>query len=688
MTALLMCIGSALSAQENGPLRDTLSASIKVAELRSGPVNNNHYLIIPDDLKTLVVPFGSGDIVKYIQTVPGVSTGIEGSSSLYVRGSNNGNSRICLDGIPLYGSTHLLGFVQSVPNDILAESKVEVGSFSAESGNYTASQIQLITNNVVTESSRTIINLDEAMASVTGDYLLSKDVISLTVSGRISPASLWAGLLDNTGVLESSGLSDIGVNVYDVYGKVNFRINHSNSLSASIFSTGDYYKYRYNKTDSEIEWSNQIALLDYNLRTASDWKVSAGLSWDRFLTRREENYSVSSENTFTASSFLSEYALNAKAEKTKDNGFRFISGLELKRALLIPGSTFDLRGGLMPDKSIQGLSGEALWSDSGTLYSEMTLARKDRYEISFGGRLNEYRIDDGSWGKFVMFPEYDLSGRLYVDPYCGLRASIDSRVQFYHLLEGLPTGWSLDMYIPSDKRFLPETGFQKTIGVFARKDGFNFSLDYYVKKMDNLISLKNASDMFSPSLLGWEYDISVGKGSSQGFELFSEYSSEKCSYRLAYTISNTDRTFPGLNGGNPFPFKYDRRHILNLGGYHVIRKSNTDELAITCMFTWQSGYWETVAEGYFEPWMFGPTDYHIDYFSGINNYKMPPYIRVDVGSVYIWTRNRIRNQLQLGIFNLLNRHNPFTLIFDTDDYVWKQISLFPILPSIGYTMKF
>ena len=76
-------------------------------------------------------------------------------------------------------------------------------------------------------------------------------------------------------------------------------------------------------------------------------------------------------------------------------------------------------------------------------------------------------------------------------------------------------------------------------------------------------------------------------------------------------------------------------------------------------------------------------------FSGsINNYTMPAYIRMDAGVFLRFKKAVHPSVLNVGIYNVLNRHNPFAVYYDTEDKVCKQISLFPILPSFSYRVEF
>ncbi|MBQ8070342.1 MAG: hypothetical protein IJ202_05800 [Bacteroidales bacterium] len=44
--------------------------------------------------------------------------------------------------------------------------------------------------------------------------------------------------------------------------------------------------------------------------------------------------------------------------------------------------------------------------------------------------------------------------------------------------------------------------------------------------------------------------------------------------------------------------------------------------------------------------------------------------------------------LNVGVYNLLNTHNPFMITYDQTDGEWKQISLLPIMPSFSYSIEF
>ena len=110
-------------------------------------------------------------------------------------------------------------------------------------------------------------------------------------------------------------------------------------------------------------------------------------------------------------------------------------------------------------------------------------------------------------------------------------------------------------------------------------------------------------------------------------------------------------------------------------------------VSLNGLFTFQSGHWETVSAGEYPAFtLFGETII-IDYFTSTNNYRMPDYIRLDIGC-NIDFKTRYPQELNIGIYNVLNRHNPFSIIYDDKSREWRQVSLIPIMPSISYKIKF
>ena len=87
-----------------------------------------------EKVKTLPVFLGEKDIMKTIQLMPGVQTGSEGTSGLYVRGGGPDQNLILLDGVPVYNASHLFGFFSVFNADAINSVKLIKGGFPSRYG--------------------------------------------------------------------------------------------------------------------------------------------------------------------------------------------------------------------------------------------------------------------------------------------------------------------------------------------------------------------------------------------------------------------------------------------------------------------------------------------------------------------------------------------------------------------------
>ena len=283
----------------------------------------------------------------------------------------------------------------------------------------------------------------------------------------------------------------------------------------------------------------------------------------------------------------------------------------------------------------------------------------------------------------------------------GLELSYDQLSQFHHIVEGLPIGWSLDLIIPADPLYKPEQARQYYAGGFwSSKQGL-LAAGVYYKKMYHLTSYKNASNIFGVQNTNWMDEVVAGTGESYGLELRAEKKEKRWNMAASYTLSKTDRLFAGINQAKKFPFKFDRRHILNLTGQVLTRKRKNREQHLNGAFAFSSGhritlpvalyqgieppYW-TKQIGIYVPPKEQENALYRQLMSETNGYSLPYYLRADIGYSFRRSGKRFTNEFTIGIFNVLNRHNPYLVFYDEDR--WKQLSIFPILPSIQWSLSF
>jgi hypothetical protein len=188
-----------------------------------------------------------------------------------------------------------------------------------------------------------------------------------------------------------------------------------------------------------------------------------------------------------------------------------------------------------------------------------------------------------------------------------------------------------------------------------------------------------------------------GSGKAYGVELFLQKKKGKLTGWVGYTLSRTERSFPQLNNGRPFPYRYDRTHDLSIVANYPISK----KWEASAVFVYGTGNALTLPTGRFT-YNLG-YDFsnqaliltNINQYDKVNDYRMPSYHRFDVSFIYTPkpdSRKRIKSSWNFGVYNLYNRSNPYFIYFNVDEEAQtvkgKMAYLFPIIPSVTWNFKF
>lgn len=675
------------SAQVVGELGDTLT-SARIVSDRMRRDAGTRIVVLPE-LRSMVTATGVADAVKFIQTLPGVSTGAEGTSAIYVRGGNIGSNLTTLDGVALYGGSHLLGLTSAYPADIVSSVGIRVGGFRGDESNITASHIDLVTKDGSFTKPEYSVSVNPFILGTTVSLPLVKNKVSLLGSVWVSPLGPVFRTLQSAvgGPLDS--LSRPRAVVYDAFIKGKWLLNESHALTVSVFNSTDAYSYVYGGDSEEsMGWNNLIVNAHHEGRLENGWVMKDGVAYNRFTGRQGIVRDMSGTlNNLAIVSSLDEWTADVVLSRPLGGGDLRIGARE-RFAIFNPGtsSTFSGSGPLKPLDSPR--SDNISHSSITTLHGQWSLTR-DRYELMASARMNICGADEAlnpDWSWFFN-PEGSLLAKADLTKWMAVEATADWTTQYYHTLEGIPVGWSVDLLVPTAPSRPPEHALQFYAGAYLSFDQHHITLGAYDKKMYNLVYFLDAGQLFSPAIAGWSSNVKVGTGTSRGVEFLYEKDGERLDWRVAYTLSKTDRTFAEANEGKTFPAKFDRRHILNITSTLLIADNARRSIALTGLFTYQSGHWETVASGEILAITLTGEEVPMDTYAGVNNYEMPPYIRLDLGCNFKF-KTRHPQELNVGIYNVLNRHNPFSVIYDDRSMEWRQISLLPIMPSFNWRVAF
>ena len=648
-----------MSFAQDVELQDTLRAAIKV-DTRKVARTIGGLSTDMKGIRSVASPLGEGDPIKWVQGLPGITTGADGLSAFYVRGGNMGNNLFSIDGVPVYGYSHLLGLTTIVPSSVMGNVTLSKGGFEGQESNFTASHLKIVSRDPGRDRS-TSVSLNNFLVSASHEGAVN-DKVSYMVSIRVSPMALEyraaRGLLPDI----LGGLDDFNAGVGDLYAKVHVALDGDRTLDVSGMGSVDYYSFAPDVDSHDtMGWNNAFGQVRY--RTGGETSRDLSLFVNHYGSlQRQDRVFREEANHLKLNSDLTE--VSAAADWRRRSGSVTRSwGTRLRGALFRPGR-------------VASVQNDA-WTLLTDAYYQADYSVPDRLDLK--GYLRGNAFFNFKNGGMDFNPEAGASAEWRLGPHFAVEASADRLVQYYHTLEGLPVGWSLDMIVPSGKQIKPESVLQGNLGTSFDFGLHSVTVGGFYKWMDGLVYYKYSQSLFSGGMADWENNVDQGQGQSYGLELLHEYQGDELYVRTSYTLSRTDRRgFPSICDGGVFNARFDRRHVLN---------AVAQWKGASASFTLQSGHWENGTSQKYDMTVPG-ADWVADYYSGVNNYHMPMVLRLDLGYQFTFSSGKLDHEVNIGVCNITNHFNPFMIYYEARTETWKEIALVPFLPNFSWRIEF
>jgi hypothetical protein len=347
------------------------------------------------------------------------------------------------------------------------------------------------------------------------------------------------------------------------------------------------------------------------------------------------------------------------------------------------------------------IGGQKIHTFEYNVYAEDDIRLTARLKANAGLHWSAFNVR----GKFYNVLQPRISARYLLTDNLSAKASYSRMAQYVHLLTNSNLGLPTDLWVPTTNLLAPQRSDMVAAGLVQNfKDDYELSLEGYYKTMDNVMEYREGASVFDVNNQ-WEDKVLQGKGRSYGMEAFVQKKTGSFTGWLGYTLSWTDRQFDDLNHGRRFNYKYDRRHDLSIVA--VKRFGKRVELSGTWVFG--SGNCITIPVGIYDISDPLNPDTQIDVmeYGERNGYRMPPYHRLDVSLSLIRQKRHYERRWIFGAYNVYNRRNPYYIDIEEHQryegnpvssvwngggsykqYLYRQISLFPIIPSVSYRFKF
>src|SRR5674476_91345 len=153
---------------------------------------------------TAIPALGESDLLKSIQSQPGIKGGAEGSAGIFVRGGSAGENLFMLDDVPMYNVSHLYGFISAFNSSAIKDIKLLKGCFPARYGGRVSSVIDVRSLDGNNKSIKGEISLGIISSKITLEGPLINDKTTFIVSGRRSYFDLYSGALKNMDLLDKN----------------------------------------------------------------------------------------------------------------------------------------------------------------------------------------------------------------------------------------------------------------------------------------------------------------------------------------------------------------------------------------------------------------------------------------------------------------------------------------------------
>lgn len=727
--------------EKNRDLSVALAASVTLDEVtitaeRVGDVKSSQMsanVMTVEKIKSVPVMFGEADLIKALQLMPGVQSGSEGNSGMYVRGGGPDENLFLLDGVPLYNVTHMGGFFSAFNTDAVKNVTLYKGSFPARFGGRLSAVLDVTQNN---GNDRELhgnfsVGLISAKFNLEGPLVKERTTFSLSFRRTyaelfIIPAIMWLNDMTSeetqSPTVAQNAKFDAGYWFYDLNAKVTHKFNDKSRLYASFFAGDDKIHgkvHTVTSLDEDInlgfanKWGNLVGALRWNYELTPRLFLNLAANYTQYYNNIvgsvEKMATPNDANTSTIegdyNSGIKEATLRADFDLTPNPEHLVKFGVAATRHWFIPEvasasinyfDSIQMNKPLHVDSSI--FSG-TVPANEFALYGEDDWSITETVKLNYGLHLSAFNVS----GKLYKSIQPRLSGRVMLSDDLSVKVGYARMTQYVHLLSTTSVTLPTDLWVPVTEKVEPMTSDQVAAGVSYSRSGIaDFSIEAYYKKMDNLIEYKDGATFFGSSE-HWENLVYSGRGWSYGVEFLIQREFGDLTGWIGYTWSRSMRQFdrPGqiINGGEPFPAKYDRRHDLSI----VLNYRLSDRVDISATWVFSTGNAASLAMQTYPVAAEDPDDYDedavrptgsVNVIEGRNNYRMPNYHRLDLGANFHRKFKRARRTISVSIYNVYNRQNPYMLYRSRNDHYRNypmalvQLSVFPILPSVGYTLYF
>ena len=652
------------------------------------------------EIKNLPTFMGEVDILKSLQLLPGVSNVGEGSAGFNVRGGRMDQNLVLLNDVPLFNTSHALGFVSAFSQDIVKDFSLYKGNVPANFGGRASSVLEITTRRGNLEKWVYQGGIGPITTRLSAEGPIKKDKTSLLLTGRISHAN-W--LLKKA---KDSNVKQSRLSFYDAYAGLTHRFSANSTADVTFYSSADEFRY---SDQFGYNWNNYVVNGKWQALANRNASPTLSVAYGHF---KSTQYDPSGVDAAEITNTLNYFQLNETVNYIPNEKHSIVTGISGIAYFPQPEQQDGYNGNpKIVKKSVpknRGLELSVFLNDDYTI--------SERFAISVGLRYSHYThmgedtvftytdnvpksvssIEDtlyySNFEKIKTFGGFEprISARFNVTRNQSVKVSYNRMRQYIHLISNTTSPTPIDLWQVSNEYLPPQIADNYSLGYFINiKDNrWETSAEVFYKKMENLIEYKDFPSLFLSNHL--ETELLSGSGRAYGAELYIRRLKGKWTGWISYTYSQTElkvdsqNESESINDGNWYPSNYNKPHTFNL----VLDRKLRAKGAFSFVLSYNTGRPLTAIES---SYIVGGTV--IPIYSDRNKYKIPNYLRVDISFTIGNIVKKIEDSLVFSVYNLFGRDNAYSVFYKrpADNYFipkpYKLSVLGAVLPSITYNFK-
>ena len=683
-------------------LSEEVTVSTKKRDANVKNAQMGKFVLPIEQIKAIPAFLGEVDLLKTIQLLPGVRNAGEGSAGIYVRGGGPDQNLILLDDAPVYNTGHLFGFFSIFNSDAIKNVSLIKGGMPAQYGGRLSSVLDIS----MKEGNNQKLQVDGGIGLIASRFSIQGPLKKNKASFIVSARRTYIDALVKPFISKSSQFYGSGYYFYDLNAKVNYKFSDRDRIYASGYFGRDVFDFVNGRQSLKVNipWGNATGTLRWN--HVFNKKLFANTT----AVYNDYNFNFkASQNDFVIklASGIRDISLKQDLDLYPFTGHKIKFGGIYTYHRFTP----SVVSGQQDSVVFKPNNAQIKFAHEAAIYVQDDWEINDKLKVNAGLRyswfqqIGPYKLyttdDNGNRTDSTVFKsgaavktygglEPRLTLRYAINDETSVKASITRNLQYIHLVSNAGTTLPTDIWVPSTYKVKPQISWLYAAGLFKnfRDNMYETSVELYYKKMQNQIEYEEG---YTPTTLqDTENFFTFGNGWSYGSEFFINKTKGKLTGWIGYTLSWTWRKFPGLNDGDKYPAKYDRRDDMSIVAMYALNK----KWRVAATFVYGSGNAATLPQRFY---IIGGV--LTQEYSRINEYRLPSYHRLDLSAILTpkrSDRHKWKSEWVFSIYNAYSRLNPYFIYFDQTGNPYngtlqiqaKQVSLFPIIPAVTWNFHF